>query len=611
MVNLTELVLRDGHQSLLATRLRTDDILPICEKLDTIGYFAAEIWGGATFDVPMRFLNEDPWDRLKKISDRMRNTPLQMLERAMNIVGYRHYPRDIVEKFIYYAHKNGIKVFRIFDALNDPWNMEIPIKKVREIGAHAQGCISYTISPVHTDEFYIDLFLEFQKMGCNSLCIKDMAGMISPKRAYNIIKGAKDAGVKIPIDLHSHSTSGMTGMAYMEACRAGVDVLDTSISPICEGTGHPSTESVVAALKDTEYDTGYSLKDLMECREYFLKVWEKYRHLHRMIAVKIDPSVIVHQIPGGMLSNFIAQLEQQGALDKYNEVLKETPRVREDFGYPPLVTPTSQIVGVQAVLNVLFGRYKRVPQETKDYIRGMYGRPPGKIKKEIYEKVLGPNWKEQLIEGKPYEQLENEFDKRKSELKEMGIYRKEEDVLTYALYPNVAIKFFKNEIKPEFRSEELPLPVEHSLSIEMLSSIFPEIGREGFKNIFKGKRRVLGVRSYVVEVDGVSYNVTVRASDLEIKNIETGEKMLKPTSTSNGKKTVGGKGKIIKSPMRGTILKLNVKQGQSVKKGDVVAILEAMKMENEVASPYAGTVESIAVKEGQNVDAEDVIMYIL
>ena len=381
MVRIHEQVLRDGHQSLLATRMRTEDMLPIAEKLDQVGFFSLEVWGGATFDVPIRYLNEDPWIRLRKLKEAMPNTPMQMLERAMNIVAYWNFPDDIVKKFIYLAKKNGCDYFRIFDALNDLRNMEVPIKAVKDVGAHAQGSLCYTISPVHTVERYVENFKKLEKMGCDSLCIKDMAGMISPKGAYDIIRGCKDAGVKIPINLHSHCTSGMTGMAYMRACEAGVDILDTSISPISGGTAALPTESVVAALKDTQWDTNYDLPLLIEIRKYFLEVWKKYRHLHRINALKIDPSVAVHQIPGGMLSNLIFQLEEQGAGGKYVQVLEETARVREELGYPPLVTPTSQVVGVQAVMNVLHGRYKLIPKETKDYCRGMYGAPPVPIKK--------------------------------------------------------------------------------------------------------------------------------------------------------------------------------------------------------------------------------------
>jgi len=405
MVQLHEMILRDGHQSLLATRMRTEDMLPIAEKLDEIGFFSLEVWGGATYDVCIRYLNQDPWDRLNKLKKAMPNTPLQMLERAMNIVAYWNFPDDVVKKFIFLAKKNGCDYFRIFDALNDLRNMKVPMQAAKENGGHVQACLSYTISPIHTVDYFVDKFIELKKMGADSVCIKDMAGMISPKRAYDIIKGTKEAGVNLPMDLHSHCTSGMTGMAYQRAVEAGADILDTSISPISGGTAAPATESVVAALQGTEWDTKYDLELLIECRTYFLKVWEKYRHLHRFDALKVDPSVTLHQVPGGMLSNLIFQLEEQGARDKYRQILDETARVREELGFPPLVTPTSQVVGVQAVMNVLHGRYKVIPKETKDYCRGMYGKPPAEIKPEIMKKVLGPTWKEEVIECRPSDLL--------------------------------------------------------------------------------------------------------------------------------------------------------------------------------------------------------------
>ncbi len=576
MVKLTELIFRDAHQSLIATRMRTEDMLPACPLLDQIGYYSMEVWGGATFDVAIRYLNEDPWERLKKLREALPNTPLQMLERAMNIVAYRNFPDDIVEKFIYYAKKDGIDIFRIFDALNDLRNLEVPIKAVKKVGGHAQCALSYTVSPVHTVDRYIDDFLKLQKMGCDSLAIKDMAGMITPKRAYEIISGMRDAGVKIPIDLHTHCTSGMAGMAYMKALEAGVDIVDTAISPFSCGTAAPPTESVVAALKDTEYDTGYDLKLLLEARKYFLKVWENYKAYHKMTALKVDPSVTYHQIPGGMLSNLLFQLEQQGKADKYEEVIEEIPRVRKDLGYPPLVTPTSQIVGVQAVLNVLFGRYKKIANETKEYVRGMYGKPPGEIPKEIYEIVLGKNWKDEIVEGRPSDYLEPMFDKKKKELEEMGLLKKPEDVLTYALYPDIGLKFLKGEVKPE------KMVVKESISVPKIPA------------------------RYKIKVDGELYSVNVK-SDAEVEIDGRTYKVEIAEMEKDTKKEEYGGENVIKSPMLGVIIKINVKEGQRVKKGDTIAILEAMKMENEILAPSDGVIKKITVKEGQNVNAGEVI----
>lgn len=460
MVQITDLTFRDAHQSLLATRLRTEDMLPITETIDRVGFFALEIWGGATFDVCLRYLAEDPWERLKTLKQHMPKTPMQMLERAMNVVAYRNFPDDIVQRFIEYAHKDGVDYFRIFDALNDLRNMQVPIKTVKNVGGHAQGSLCYTISPVHTVQYYVETFKKLEEMGCDSLYLKDMAGMIAPYKAYQILHACKEEGINVPLGLHSHTTSGMTMLSYMKACDAGVDILDCAMSPISGGAGHPPTESVVAALKDTAYDTSYDLDLLMECRKYFLTVWDKYRHLHRERAMMVDPSVIVHQIPGGMLSNLIIQLERFGAVDRYHEVLGETHRVQEELGWPPLVTPTSQIVGVQAVMNVLFGRYKRVLEETKNYVKGMYGRPPAEISDKISKMILGPNWRDEIIEGRPADLLEPMYKKCRDELEELGLLKKEEDAISYALFPMETKKFLSGETTPEFTSDELPLEAE-------------------------------------------------------------------------------------------------------------------------------------------------------
>ncbi|MDY6965961.1 MAG: pyruvate carboxylase subunit B [Halobacteriota archaeon] len=457
MVQIHETIFRDAHQSKLATRMRTEDMLPIADKIDQVGYFSFETWGGATFDSTMRFLAEDPWERIKTLKEHLPNTPMQMLERAMNIVAYRNFPDDIVEKFIEFAHRNGVDYFRIFDALNDLRNMSTPIDTAKKVGAHVQGTVCYAVTPVHTVEYYVNKFKELEKMGCDSLCLKDMSGIVSPKRVYTIVHTCKEEGIKIPIDLHCHSTSGMAPLSYLSACEAGVDVIDCALSPISGGTGQPPTESIVSALQDTPYDTGYDLELLMECREFFLKVWDKYKHLHRQKAMMVDPSVTIHQIPGGMLSNLVIQLEEFGAADKYYDVLEEVHNVQRDFGWPTLVTPTSQIVGVQSVMNVVFGRYKRIPEESKNYIRGMYGRAPGEISKEIYKTILGKDWKDEVIDCRPADLLEPEYKKCRDELEELGLLTKEEDVISYAIYPEQAKKLLSGEAKPEFTSEDLPL----------------------------------------------------------------------------------------------------------------------------------------------------------
>jgi pyruvate carboxylase subunit B len=607
MVQLHEMILRDGHQSLLATRMRTEDMLPIAGKLDEIGFFSLEVWGGATYDVCIRYLNQDPWERLNVLKKAMPNTPLQMLERAMNIVAYWNFPDDVVKKFIYFAKKNGCDYFRIFDALNDLRNMKVPMKAVKENGGHAQACLSYTISPIHTIDYFVDKFIELKKMGADSICIKDMAGMISPKRAYDIIKGTKEAGVNLPMDLHSHYTSGMTGMAYQRAIEAGVDILDTSLSPISGGTAAPATESVVAALQGTEWDTNYNLELLIECRAYFLKVWEKYRHLHRFDALKVDPSVTLHQIPGGMLSNLIFQLEEQGARDKYRQILDETARVREELGYPPLVTPTSQVVGVQAVMNVLHGRYKVVPKETKDYCRGMYGKPPAEIQPEIMKTVLGPKWKEEVIECRPSDLLEPLWDQKKKELKEIdggSLIKKEEDIMTYILYPQVGLKFLKGQAVVEFTSDMLPLPIDHQFTRAMVKQSFPEVKQLWLETQPPDKRtgHVQIPTEFQVEVDGEPY---------EVKVIPSGGYLVAggggTTQQEKPKDIEGG----IKSNMQGTILKLKVKKGDKVKIGDVIATIEAMKMEQEIKSETEGEVKEIYIKEGAPVCSGDLLMQIL
>jgi len=605
MVKLTELVLRDGHQSLLATRMRTEDMLPIAEKLDQVGYFSLEVWGGATFDVPIRYLNEDPWERLRALKKVMPNTPLQMLERAMNIVAYRNYPDDVVKKFIYLAKKNGCDYFRIFDALNDLRNMEVPIKAVKKVGGHAQGSLCYTISPIHTVERYVEQFQKLERMGCDSLCIKDMAGIISPVKAYDIIKGCKDSGIKVPINLHTHCTSGMTGMAYMRACQAEIDILDTSMSPISGGTAAPPTESIVAALKDSEWDTQYDIDLLIEIRKYFLDIWEKYRHLHRINALKVDPSVAVHQIPGGMLSNLIFQLEEQGAGGKYTQILAETARVREELGYPPLVTPTSQVVGVQAVMNVLHGRYKVIPKETKDYCRGMYGEPPAPIKKEIMKMVLGSNYKEQVIECRPADLIEPLWEKRKKELQEIdaALIKKEEDIMTYVLYPQVGLKFLKGESSAEFTSDELPLPVTHKLTREMVKSMFPEHKQVWIETEEPGQRQVRPAMptEFDVEVNGEAFEVKVTPIGFAVDSgIDVASKV-PPAKVEGG----------IKSTMQGTILKIKVKKGEEIEKGDILMTIEAMKMEQEIIAEKGGEIKEIFVKEGEGVKNGDLLMQII
>ena len=573
-VAITDTTLRDAHQSLVATRMRTRDMLPIAEKLDSVGFFSLEVWGGATFDVCIRFLNEDPWDRLRCLAEEIRETPLQMLLRGQNIVGYRHYPDDIVIKFVEKSAENGIEIFRVFDAVNDIRNMEVAIIAAKKAGAHVQGTISYTISPVHTIETFVTFATELASLECDSICIKDMAGLISPHAAYDLVKTLKDE-VGLPVDLHSHSTSGMAPMSYMAACKAGVDILDTAFSPFAGGTSQPPTETVVAGLYGTPYDTGLDLVLLTEIKEYFDGVKEKYMGILDPVSEKIDTSVLIHQIPGGMISNLVSQLKEQNAMDRYDDVLKEMPKVREDLGYPPLVTPTSQIVGTQAVLNVMMGeRYKVIPKEVRDYVRGIYGRPPAPINKQLLAKVLGDDV---AVTCRPADLLPPELEIRTREAEELGIVGKEEDILTYAIYPQIAPKFLKGEAEEEKLQPAVATAATGGSGVGAHTGIF---------NKFK------------VVVDGEEFVVEVEPTGTGEMAVAAVDAKSAPTSVEGG----------IASNMHGMVLGLKVSKGDAVEEGDVVAVIEAMKMENNIHSPHSGIVREIFVSEGATVGVGDNLM---
>lgn len=439
-VGVTETVLRDGHQSLIATRMTTEEMLPILETLDNIGYNALEMWGGATYDACIRFLDEDPWDRLRIIRKKVKNTKLQMLLRGQNLLGYRHYADDVVDEFVGRAVANGIDVIRIFDALNDMRNIERAIQATKKCGAHAQGTMSYTISPIHTNEVFVELAKEIEQMGADSVCIKDMAGLLDPYNTYKLVKDIK-AAISIPLEIHTHATSGLGSLTYMKAIEAGADMIDTALSPFAEGTSQPPTEPIAFAFKGTEYDLGLDLDLLNEASEYFKPIREKYiaNGLMDPKLMGVDINTLKYQVPGGMLSNLVSQLKQANAMDKFEEVLREVPRVREDFGYPPLVTPSSQIVGTQAVLNVVMGeRYKMVPKEAKDLVKGMYGKTTIPIKQEVVDKILKG---EPQVTCRPADLLEPELDQMKKECAKW--IHQEEDVLTKALFPQPAETFFK------------------------------------------------------------------------------------------------------------------------------------------------------------------------
>ncbi|MGB3921120.1 MAG: sodium-extruding oxaloacetate decarboxylase subunit alpha [Methanothrix sp.] len=562
---LTETVFRDAHQSLLATRMRTRDMLPIAEKMDQVGFFSLEVWGGATFDSCIRYLNEDPWERLRSLKRAMPNTPIQMLLRGQNLVGYRHYADDVVDKFVEQAAKNGVDIFRIFDAVNDIRNMERSIKAVKKMEKHVQAGISYTISPVHSNEQFAQFAVQLAELGCDSICIKDMAGLISPKNAYDLIRAIKKE-VSLPVNLHTHCTSGMAQMSYFHGCQAGADILDVAMSPLSGGSSQPATESLVAALQGTPYDTGLDLGLLTEIKRYFEKIMEIYAPVFNAIASRVDTNVLAYQVPGGMLSNLVSQLTEQKAMDKYEEVLAEIPRVRKDLGYPPLVTPTSQIVGTQAVLNVVTGdRYKMVPKEVKDYVKGLYGKPPAMIDPKVRLKVLCD---EDAITVRPADLLPPEYGEAKKAVDALGLAKKEEDYLTYALYPQVALKFLQGAATEE------PL-----VKKEKTLDLGPPL---------KAKPMALNV-----EIDGEAYLVKVAPAGMTIQEAQ-------PKAPTDG----------VTVPMQGVVIRYQVKKGDQVVRGDPVAVLEAMKMEQNILANRDGKIREIYVKEGTTVAPGDVLISI-
>lgn len=444
-LKITETCLRDGHQSLIATRLKTEEILPILEKMDQVGYYSLEVWGGATFDACIRFLNQDPWERLREIKKRVKNTKLQMLLRGQNLLGYRHYSDDVVEKFVQKSIENGIDIIRIFDALNDLRNVRVAAQATKKYGGHCQLAISYTISPVHTIEYYKKLALEMEAMGADSIVIKDMAGILLPEEGYKLIKELKTV-INVPLELHTHATSGIASMLYLRAIDAGIDIIDTAISTFAGGTSQPATEAIARTLEGGKRDPQLNLTLLKEIAEYFKPIRKKYVEDGTLNpqALFTEPSILEYQLPGGMLSNLVSQLTAQKAADKYEEVLREIPRVREDLGYPPLVTPLSQMVGTQAVFNVLVGeRYKMVPKEIKDYVKGLYGKSPAPVDETVKEKIIGT---EEVFTGRPADILPPEFDKIKSEIGDLA--KSDEDVLMYAMFPQIAKGYLENRNKP-------------------------------------------------------------------------------------------------------------------------------------------------------------------
>ncbi|CAI8227780.1 MAG: Methylmalonyl-CoA carboxyltransferase 5S subunit [Marinobacterium sp. xm-d-530] len=581
-LGITDVVLRDAHQSLFATRLRLDDMLPIAEKLDKIGYWSLESWGGATFDSCIRYLGEDPWDRIRQLKAAMPNTRQQMLLRGQNLLGYRHYGDDVVERFVERSAESGIDVFRIFDAMNDPRNLEKAIAAVKATGKHAQGTISYTTSPVHTIDMWVDYAKTLEDMGADSINIKDMSGILTPYGAFDLVSRLK-AQTGLEVQLHAHATAGLSDMTILKAVEAGIDRVDTAISSMSMTYGHTATESVVAALAGTDRDTGLNLEALEEIAAYFREVRKKYAKFEGSLR-GTDSRILVAQVPGGMLTNMESQLKEQGAADKFDEVLAEIPRVREDLGYIPLVTPTSQIVGTQAVINVLVGeRYKTISKEVQGILKGEYGAAPAPYNSELQAKVLDGA---EAITCRPADLIEPEMDKLVTELKEIaaekGIElesgeREIDDVLTYALFPQIGLKFLENRGNPD-AFEPVPT-LEDALAMSAPKKSGPEV--------------------YTITVNGQNYVVQVA----EGGDITAVAPAAAPAATPAA--APAGSGEPVPAPLAGNIWKVQVAAGQAVQEGDVLVILEAMKMETEVRAARAGTVTSVDVKEGDAVQVGD------
>ncbi|MDR5892122.1 sodium-extruding oxaloacetate decarboxylase subunit alpha [Halomonas mongoliensis] len=597
-LGITDVVLRDAHQSLFATRLRLDDMLPIAEKLDRVGFWSLESWGGATFDSCIRYLGEDPWERIRELKAAMPNTPQQMLLRGQNLLGYRHYADDVVDKFVERAKTNGVDVFRVFDAMNDPRNLERAIQAVRNVEGHAQGTLSYTVSPVHTLDGWVELGKTIAAMGADSLCIKDMAGLLKPYDAFELVTKLKKA-VDIPIHMQCHATTGLSTSTIVKAAEAGIDNVDTAISSMSMTYGHSPTESVVAILQGTERDTGLDLELLEEIAAYFREVRKKYAAFEGSLK-GIDSRILVAQVPGGMLTNMENQLKEQGAGDKLDDVLAEIPKVREDLGFIPLVTPTSQIVGTQAVMNVMMGeRYKSISKEVQALLKGEYGAAPAELNKELQARVLEGG---EPITCRPADLLEAEMDRLAAELKEKakadGIRlaegeREIDDVLTYALFPQIGLKFLKNRDNPD-AFEPAPQAPDAKLP-----AAAPKGGAAAKAPAVQGASA--GPETYTVKVNGKAYVVEV-AEGGEIADVK--EQAAQPAAEAAPAAT----GETIAAPLAGNIFKVNVRPGDAVKEGDVVIILEAMKMETEVRAASAGTVSAVKVSEGDSVAVGDVLI---
>ncbi|RUO73376.1 sodium-extruding oxaloacetate decarboxylase subunit alpha [Idiomarina ramblicola] len=589
---LTELVLRDAHQSLLATRMRLEDMLPIAEKLDSIGYWSMESWGGATFDSCIRYLGEDPWERIRELKKAMPNTRQQMLLRGQNLLGYRHYADDVVKRFIERAKENGVDVFRIFDAMNDVRNLKTAIKAAKDVDGHAQGTLAYTVSPVHTLDKWVAMAQELEDLGCDSLFIKDMAGLLRPNDAYELVSALKK-NTDLPIAMQCHATTGLSVATYQKAIDAGIDMLDTAISSMSMTYGHSPTETLVAMTENTDRDTGLSLPDLAEVATYFREVRKKYAKFEGSLK-GVDARILLAQVPGGMLTNMEGQLKEQGALDKFDEVLEEIPKVREDLGFIPLVTPTSQIVGTQAVLNVLSGeRYSNISKETAAVLKGEYGATAAEVNKDLQKRVLDG---EEAITCRPADLLDNELDALTKELKDKATDEDirladdvVDDVLTYALFPQIGLKFLKNRDNPDAFE---PVPSEDS-------------EEKAHSKEKEAPATTGGVEQYDVEVDGKRYNVKVGSTG-QLDSVKPASSAETQPDSSGEENSSGGE--TIKAPLAGNIFKVVAKEGTTVKAGDVVLVLEAMKMETDIKAEKDGKVQTLHVKEGDAVTVGDALV---
>ena len=591
-LGVTDVVLRDAHQSLFATRLRLDDMLPIAEKLDKVGFWSLETWGGATFDSCIRFLGEDPWDRIRELKKAMPNTPQQMLFRGQNILGYRHYADDVVEKFVERAAFNGVDVFRVFDAMNDMRNLSTAVKAVKKVGKHAQGTISYTVSPVHSIDKWVEMGKQLEDLGADSIAIKDMAGLLKPYDGYELVKKLK-AACDIPIALHAHATTGLAHATLLKCVEAGIDNVDTAISSMSMTYGHSPTETLVSTLEGTPRDTGLDLDLLQEIAIYFRDVRKKYAKFEGSL-LGVDSRILTAQVPGGMLTNMEAQLREQGAEDKFDAVLAEIPRVREDLGFIPLVTPTSQIVGTQAVINVLQGeRYASISKETQGVLKGEYGATPAPVNAELQNKVLNDG--EEPITCRPADLLKPELDNLTASLKkiasEKGIElakgdREIDDVLTYALFSQIGLKFLQN--RGDASAFE-PAPT----------------GNES-----QAVKAPSGDDVYTVNVEGTDYTVTVNDGGDVTGLVPVNNQGVQAASATNTGGGLPTGGEPVAAPLAGNIFSVMVKPGQSVSEGDCLLVLEAMKMETQVSAPKAGVVASVEVQEGDVVTVGDALVTI-